>query len=118
MMRDYRETLLEAARALATDGDLNMRLSRVACFLIQIDDEDVPLRALEAFDAVRDPLIAKPLVADGRLLPRDMDELEGLLVARALTDLALAELGRSMMHSVRLTGLRYLPHREDPNGAN
>ena len=73
MMRDYRETLLEAARALAADGDLDMRLSQVACLLIQLDDSDLPPRALADFEAVRDPLIAKPLVVGGRLAPRDLD---------------------------------------------
>ena len=93
MMRDYREVLQDAARALAAEGDVNMRLSQVACFLIQIDDGDVPPRALAAFEAVRDPLIAKPLVVDGRLAPRDFDELQGARVAQAFNDLVLAELG-------------------------
>ena len=92
-MRDFRQTLLEAARALVADGDLDMRLSQVACALIQLDDDDVPPRALEAFEAVRDPLIAKPLVVDGRLEPRDFDELQGARIAQAFNDLVLAELG-------------------------
>lgn len=92
-MRPYRETLLEAARALAADGDLNVRLSRVACLLIQIDDSDVPPHALEAFESVRDPLIAKPLVVGRRLAPRDFDEVQGMRVAGAFNDLVLAELG-------------------------
>ena len=92
-MRDYRETLLEAARALAADGDLDMRLSQVACVLIQLDDSDVPPPALAAFEAVRDPLIVKPLVVQGRLAPRDLDEIDGPRLARALNNLVLAELG-------------------------
>ena len=95
MMRDYRETLLEAARAIVADGDLNVRLSQVACVLIQLDDSDVPPRALEAFESVRDPLIAKPLVVGGRLAPRDFDEVQGMRVAGAFNDLVLAELGRA-----------------------
>jgi hypothetical protein len=93
MMRDYRKIMLDAARALAADGDVNMRLSRVACFLIQLDDDDVPPRALKTFEAVRGPLIAKPLVVDGRLAPRDFDELQRARIAQAFNDLVLAELG-------------------------
>ncbi|RYB02423.1 hypothetical protein D3272_21075 [Lichenibacterium ramalinae] len=92
-MRVYREVLLDAARALAADGDLNLRLSRVACCLIQLDDSDVPPRAMEAFERVRAPLIDKPLVVQGRLVPRDLDELKGRSVVRGLGDLVVAELG-------------------------
>lgn len=92
-MRDYRQTLLEAARALVADGDLDMRLSKVACLLIQLDDDDVPPWALKTFEAVRGPLIAKPLVVDGRLAPRNFDELQRARIAQAFNDLVLAELG-------------------------
>lgn len=100
-MRDYRETLLEAARALMADGDLDMRLSQVACVLIQIDDDDVPPIALEAFERVRTPLIEKPLVVEGRLVPRDLDEMQGLELIRAFNNLVLAELGE---HEARQSG--------------
>lgn len=92
-MRHYREILLEAARALAADGDLDMRLSQVACLLIQLDDSDVPPRALEAFERVRAPLIDKPLIVGGRLAPRDLGDVQGARVARAFDDLVLAEMG-------------------------
>ena len=95
-MRDYRETLLEAARALAADGDLGLRLSQVACVLIQLDDGDIPPRVFAAFERVRDPLIAMPLVVEGRLAPRDFDELQGARVAQAFNDLLLAELGGAL----------------------
>ena len=75
------------------DGDLDMRLSEVACVLIQLDDDDVPPNALEAFERVRTPLIEKPLVVEGRLAPRGFDEMQGLRVARAFNELVLAELG-------------------------
>ncbi len=92
-MRDYRETLLDASRALGADGDLNLRLTHVACILILLDDNDVPPHALEAFERVRDPLIAKPLFIKGEMVPRDFDERKGRVVARGLNDLVLAELG-------------------------
>ncbi len=65
-MRSYRETLLDASRALEAEGDLNMRLSQVACLLMLLDDDDVPPHALGAFDRLREPLIAKPLFVKAR----------------------------------------------------
>ena len=94
MMRSYRQTLLKASRALSADGDLNMRLTHVACILILLGNDDVPPHALEAFEQVRDPLIAKPLFIKGEMVPRDFDAMKGRVVARGLNDLVLAELGR------------------------
>lgn len=91
-MRDYRDTLLEAARVLCIDGDINMRLSLVACLLIQIDDSDVPPGALGAFDRVRAPLIASPLIVRGKMMPRDFDDAKALQLTRAFSDLLLTEL--------------------------
>ncbi|MGI3899782.1 MAG: hypothetical protein ACRYGP_17620 [Janthinobacterium lividum] len=92
-MRSYRETLLDASRALGVDGNLNMRLTRVACILILLDDDDVPPHALEALERVRDPLIGKPLFIKGEMVPRDLDAMKGRAVARGLNDLMLSELG-------------------------
>ncbi|MGI3903060.1 MAG: hypothetical protein ACRYGP_30575 [Janthinobacterium lividum] len=92
-MHSYRKTLLDASRALSADGDLNMRLTQVACILILLDDADVPPHLLEVFERVRDPLIAKPLFIKGEMVPRDFDERNGRVVARELNDLMLAELG-------------------------
>ncbi len=93
LMRDYRETLLDASRALGADGDINIRLTHVACILMLLDDDDVPPHALEAFERVRDPLIAKPLFIKGEMVPRDLDERKGRVVARGLNDLVLSEMG-------------------------
>ena len=93
MKRSYRETLLEASRVLGGDGDVNMRLTLVAAYLLVIDDDDVPPTALDAFNRVRDPLIAKPLFVKGKMVPRGFDELQARSVARAFNDLVLAELG-------------------------
>lgn len=95
LMRYYRQKLFEAAYALVAAGDLNMRLSHVASILIQIDDEDVPATALATFEWVRDPLIAKPLVIKGEMLPRDLDPLEGRALAQAVLDLLVAEVGEA-----------------------
>ena len=96
MIFDYAQILPYAARALNAEDESITRLSRVAWLWIQLVDSDVPLRALKPFEAVRDPLIAELLAAEGRLLPRDLDESEGRTVARALIDLTLAELGGSL----------------------
>ena len=93
MRRSYRETLLEASRVLGGDGDLNMRLTLVAAYLLVIDDDDVPPAALDGFNRVRDPLIAKPLFIKGKMVPRDFDEMQGLKIAQAFNRLVLAELG-------------------------
>ena len=95
MMRYYRQKLFEAAYALVADGDLNMRLSHVASILVQIDDEDVPASALETLEWVRDPLIAKPLVIKGEMVPRDLGEVEGRALAQAVLGLLVAEVGEA-----------------------
>ena len=92
-MRSYRQILLDASRALSDDSYLNMRLTRVACILILLDDDDVPPHALEAFERIRDPLIAQPLFIKGEMEPRDLDETKGRAVVQGLNDLLLAELG-------------------------
>ncbi len=94
-MRSYRETLLDASRALEAEGDLNMRLSQVACLLMLLDDDDVPPHALGAFDRLREPLIAKPLFVKGEMVPRDLDKMSGRAVVRGLNILLLAELGKT-----------------------
>ena len=92
-MRSYREILLDASRALSAAGHLDMRLTHVACILLLLDDNDVPPHALEEFERVRDPLIAKPLFIKGEMVPRDLGETKGRAVAQGLNDLMLAELG-------------------------
>ena len=94
-MMNYRQKMFEAAYALVADGNLNMRLSHVASILIQLDDNDVPARAFETFEWVRDPLIAKPLIIKGQMVPRDLDEIEGRALAHAVFDLLVAELGEA-----------------------
>ena len=90
-MSYYRDKLLDALRALADHGDLNGRLTHAAGHLIQIDDDDVPAGMLVEFERVRDPLIGKPMVAKGEMLPRDFDPLEAKAAAQAIVDLLAAE---------------------------
>ena len=92
MMRDYRETLLEAVRALMAEGDLNMRLTYAAGHLLQLDDDDVPRGALKAFDRVRDPLIAKSMVVKGVMVPRDLGAAEANAAALGVLSLLTVEL--------------------------
>ena len=91
-MVNYRQKLFEACYALVAEGDLNMRLSYVASILIQVDDDDVPPSSLETFEWVRDPLIAKPLIIKGRMVPRDLTDLDGRALAHAVLDLLVAEM--------------------------
>ena len=91
-MQRYREKLLQAAYEMVGPGDINMRLSHVAVCLLQLDDSDVPVSALVAFERVRDPLIQKPLVANGTMLPRDLGESEAKAAALGLLDLVVAEM--------------------------
>ncbi len=56
MTNYYRQKLVEAVRALVDHGDLNTRLTYAAGCLLQIDDDDVPVGALERFEFVRDPV--------------------------------------------------------------
>ncbi len=92
LMGYYRRKLFEAASALVGKGDLNLRLTQVAGFLLQIDDDDVPASALEAFERVRDPLIAKPMIAHGDMVPRDLGEQEAKAAALGVLDLLVTEL--------------------------
>ncbi|MGI4764659.1 MAG: hypothetical protein ACRYGP_06300 [Janthinobacterium lividum] len=94
-MSHYRRKLIEAATALVVDGDLNMRLTHVAGCLLQIDDDDVPPSALQAFERVRDPLIAKPMVAHGEMVPRDLDQRDARAAALGVLDLLVTEMGGS-----------------------
>ncbi|MGI3900099.1 MAG: hypothetical protein ACRYGP_23570 [Janthinobacterium lividum] len=71
-----------------------MRLTHVACILILLDDDDVPTHALEAFEWVRAPLIAKPLLIRGEMVLRDFDATKGRAVVLGLNNLSLAELDR------------------------
>ncbi len=73
-MSHYQRKLIEAASALVTESDLNMRLTHIADSLLQIDGNDVPPGALQTFHRVRDPLIAKRMVARGEMVPRDLAE--------------------------------------------
>ena len=91
-MNRYRARLLDALRALADHGDLNTRLTYAAGGLLQIDDEDVPAGMLVEFERVRDPLIGKPMVAKGELLPRDFGPVEAKAAAQAIVDLLAAEM--------------------------
>jgi hypothetical protein len=90
-MLNYRQKLFEACHALVAVGELNMRLSDVASVLIQVDDDDVPSGKLETFDWIRDPLIAKPLIIKGEMVPRDLDPQEGRAIAQAILDLLVDE---------------------------
>lgn len=92
-MRFYRRTLIEAARALVVGGELDMRLTHVAGCLIQLDDDDVPPGALDAFERLRDPLIATPLVVRGAMVPRGLGAAEAGAAALGVLDLLVAELG-------------------------
>ena len=92
-MSFYRRKLVEAAHALVAEGDLNMRLTLVAGSLLQLDDDDVPPAALGPFELVRDPLIAKPLVVRGQMVPRELGEAEARAAALGVLDLLVAELG-------------------------
>lgn len=94
MSRYYRRKLLEAAYLLMTDGDLDLRLALVAGCLKQINDDDIPPTVRDAFERVRDPLITKPIVVDGRVVPRDLSEAESRAAALGILDLLVAELGR------------------------
>ena len=92
-MSHYRRKLIEAATALVVEGDLGMRLTHVAGCLLQIDDGDVPPAALQAFERVRDPLIAKPMVARGEMIARDIGQLEARAAALGVLDLLVTEMG-------------------------
>ena len=92
MSQYYRRKLIEAAHLLVTDGDLDMRLTLVVGCLKQINDDDIPPTAREAFERVRDPLMAKPIVVDGKLVPRDLGKAESRAAALGILDLLVAEL--------------------------
>ena len=94
-MSFYRRKLVEAAHALVAEGELNMRLTLVAGSLLQLDDDDVPPGVLPAFDVVRDPLIARPLVVKGEMVPRNLGAAEARAAALGVLDLLVAELGGS-----------------------
>ncbi|MGI4763834.1 MAG: hypothetical protein ACRYGP_02010 [Janthinobacterium lividum] len=93
MMSHYRRKLIEAASALVTEGDLNMRLTHVAGYLLQIDDNDVPPSALQGFHRLRNPLIAKPLIAHGEMIPRDLANQDARAAALDMLDLLVTEMG-------------------------
>ena len=93
-MNKYRRKLLEAATALVAEGDLDMRLTHVAGCLLQIDDDDVPPAALQAFERVRDPLIANPMVLSGEMIARDIGQQEARAAALGVLDLLVTELER------------------------
>lgn len=87
MMGFYRRKLFEAASALVTEGDLNMRLTHAAGILLQIDDDDVPSGALEAFERIRDPLIAGPTITHGEMISRNLSDYEARAAALGVLDL-------------------------------
>ena len=88
----YRDKLVEAVRALAAHGDLNMRLTYAAGCLLLIDDEDVPAGMLAEFERVRDPLIGRPMVSKGEMLPRDLEPSEAKASARDIVALLAADM--------------------------
>ncbi len=94
-MTFYRDKLLEAVRALVDDGALDMRLTYAAGCLLQIDDDDVPPGRLAEFERVRDPLIAKPMVARGEMLARGLDLAEARAAAQSIVGLLAAEMSRA-----------------------
>ena len=94
-MTNYRRKVIEAASALVIEGDINMRLTHVAGYLLQIDDEDVPPSAMQAFHRVRDPLIARPMVVRGKMVPRELAEQDARSAAYGVLDLLMSEMGRS-----------------------
>lgn len=94
-MISYRDKLLDAVRALVNDGDINMRLTYAAVCLLQIDDDDVPPGMLAEFMRVRDPLIGKPMVARGEMLPRDFERPQARAAARDIVSLLAAEMPRT-----------------------
>ena len=75
------------------NGDLNMRLTHAAGCLIQFDDEDVPVGGFTRFEQMRDLLIEKPLVSNGEMVPRDLDEAEAKATAHGILELVVAEFG-------------------------
>lgn len=91
-MTFYRDKLLEAVRALVDDRDLDMRLTYAAGCLLQIDDDDVPADRLAEFERIRDPLIAKPMVAGGEMLARGLDPAEARTAAQGIVNLLAAEM--------------------------
>ncbi len=95
MTNYYRQKLVEAVRALVDHGDLNTRLTYAAGCLLQIDDDDVPARALERFEFVRDPLIRTSMVSNGEMLPRGFEPPDAKAAAQAIVDLLTAELTRA-----------------------
>ena len=92
-MTFYRQRLLDAVRGLVGDGDLNLRLTHSAGYLIQIDDGDVPADMLAEFERVRDPLIQTPMVSRGEMLPRDLAPSKAQAAAQGIVDLLSAEMG-------------------------
>ncbi|WP_237479415.1 hypothetical protein [Lichenibacterium dinghuense] len=88
----YRDKLIEAVRALADHGDLNMRLTHAAGCLLQIDDDDVPAGMLGEFERVRDPLIEQPMVAKGEMLPREFEASKARAAAQDIVSLLVAEM--------------------------
>ncbi len=91
-MSFYRQKLVEAVHALVGHGDLNSRLTYAVGCLLLIDDDDVPPGQLVKFEGVRDPLISKPMVLKGEMLPRDLSLSEARSAARAIVDLLTAEM--------------------------
>ena len=67
-----------------------MRLTHAA-YLLQIDDRDVPAGKLAGFERVRGPLIAKPMVAKGEMLARDLGASEARAAAQDIVSLLAAE---------------------------
>lgn len=94
-MTFYRDKLLEAVRALVDDRALALRLTYAAGCLLQLDDDDVPAGGLAEFERVRDPLIGKPIVARGEMLPRALGAAEARAAAQAIVSLLAAEMERS-----------------------
>ena len=111
-MSHYRRLLIEAASALVAEGDLEMRLTHVAGYLLQIDDEEIPPGALRSFERVRDPLIARPMVSPGEMIPRDISQRDAKTAALGVLNLLITEMGGQM------TGHGYLRHRDGPEMAN
>ena len=91
-MSYYLQMLMQAANALIGEGDLNSRLAEVAACLLQIDDRDVPPPAREAFKQVRDPLAVSPMVVNGAMASRDLDEAGARAVAQGVLKLLLVEM--------------------------
>jgi len=90
MSRYVRQKFWEAARALASDGDIEKRIRFAGDCLIGLQEDQIPIANLEEFLAIRAALFTP----SGRsYVPRQVSREDALTLSRRIVDLFAKILG-------------------------